>query len=133
YITGLTWGRDGRSLIYSGTQSHTDFNYLWRIGMDGRQPPERLEVAGPRAFAPSVSPTDNRLVFARALTGTNIWRYQVGGGMDAFIVSSLSESCPQYSPDGSKIAFESTRNGETQEIWVVDADGSRPFQLTNHL
>ena len=37
---------------------------------------------------------------------------------------------PLWSPDGSKIVFPSDRGG-TQDIWVVDAAGGAPRQLTN--
>jgi Tol biopolymer transport system component len=40
------------------------------------------------------------------------------------------ESGPQFSPDGSKIAFESTRSG-TYEIWMCRSDGSEVIQLTH--
>ncbi len=36
-----------------------------------------------------------------------------------------------WSPDGSKIAFASGRDGN-QEIYVIDADGANPQRLTSH-
>ena len=39
------------------------------------------------------------------------------------------ESGPQFSPDGSKIAFESTRSG-AYEIWMCRSDGTGVVQLT---
>jgi Tol biopolymer transport system component len=36
----------------------------------------------------------------------------------------------QFSPDGTKIAFESDRSGY-QEIWVCNRDGANPAQITS--
>ena len=36
-----------------------------------------------------------------------------------------------WSPDGSKIIFVTTRDGNN-EIYVMNADGTNPFRLTNH-
>ncbi|MFC1552288.1 hypothetical protein ACFL6P_06940 [Candidatus Latescibacterota bacterium] len=40
---------------------------------------------------------------------------------------------PSYSPDGSKIVFNSNRGGGSREIFIMDADGSNPINLTNHI
>jgi Tol biopolymer transport system component len=37
---------------------------------------------------------------------------------------------PDFSPDGSRIAFESTRSSDAVEIWVAASDGSNARQLT---
>jgi Tol biopolymer transport system component len=107
--------------------------YLWRAGIDGRQAPQRLEIAGLHASSPSASPTGSRMVFSRLLQDNDIWRYRASNGMEPFIVSSLSEHSPQFSPDGTRIAFESSRSGEAEEIWVTQSDGSKPIQMTNRL
>jgi dipeptidyl aminopeptidase/acylaminoacyl peptidase len=39
-------------------------------------------------------------------------------------------SPPTWSPDGSRIAFVSDRDGN-QDIWVMDSDGSNPVNLTH--
>ncbi|MBI1928203.1 PD40 domain-containing protein [Candidatus Poribacteria bacterium] len=38
---------------------------------------------------------------------------------------------PAWSPDGAKIAFVSTRDGNN-EIYVMNADGTNPMNLTHH-
>ena len=39
------------------------------------------------------------------------------------------DSQPDWSPDGKRIVFQSSRDGDT-EIFVMDADGGHPTQLT---
>jgi Tol biopolymer transport system component len=106
---------------------------LWRLGIHGQRPPTRIELAGPNAGSPSVAATGNHLVFSRSLVDWDIWSYRIGGGVEPLIVSSLRDSNPQFSPDGTKIAFECDRSGETLEIWVARADGSGVVQMTNRL
>ena len=38
---------------------------------------------------------------------------------------------PSFSPDGRRIAFESNRDGGTRQVWVMNADGSDAYQVTN--
>ena len=40
-------------------------------------------------------------------------------------------SSPLWSPDGTQIAFESSRSGN-KTIYVMDADGSNPRRLTSY-
>ena len=39
---------------------------------------------------------------------------------------------PGWSPDGSRIAFSSFRDGRTAEVYVMDSDGENLVNLTNH-
>jgi eukaryotic-like serine/threonine-protein kinase len=133
WLSGLTWSRDGKSVIYSGSYISHFRPYLWREVVDGGRPPQRLDIAGVLAYYPSVSPVGNRLAFQRNLQDFDIWRYRVGGSSEPLIVSSLAEYNAQFSPDGSRIAFESDRSGESEEIWVAEADGSKPVQMTHNL
>ncbi len=54
----------------------------------------------------------------------------MNGGMEPLIVSSATDFNPQFSPDGTRIAFASDRSGQG-EIWIAQADGSKPVQLTH--
>jgi Tol biopolymer transport system component len=128
-ITGLAWSHDGESLIYSGSLSWGVTFHLWREDASGRQPPERLDLAGFRAMYPAIAPVGGRLAFSRVTTDFDVWRYQIGGVSEPFLKSSADDMNPQFSPDGSRIAFGSSRT-EIFEIWVANADGSHPLQLT---
>ena len=55
---------------------------------------------------------------------------QTAGGDPHRLTSMGVVSNPQFSPDGTKIAFESDRSGY-QEIWVCNRDGSNTSQITS--
>jgi Tol biopolymer transport system component/DNA-binding winged helix-turn-helix (wHTH) protein len=44
--------------------------------------------------------------------------------------TSYRKVTPSFSPDGRKIAYVEFRGGANQDIWVMDADGQNPVQLT---
>jgi Tol biopolymer transport system component len=64
-------------------------------------------------------------------TYADIWRVRADGtGSPERITSDPGDDrAATYSPDGTKLAFDSTR-AEGTDIWVMGADGSDPRQLT---
>ena len=56
-------------------------------------------------------------------------RTELAGPPAKLISSTRIDSNPEYSPDGKRIVFNSHRSG-AQEIWIADADGTNPQQLT---
>lgn len=61
--------------------------------------------------------------------GVNIYTAEPDGTDANQITSSNTDLFPKWSPDGTKIAFISLRDG-TYEIYVMDADGSNQTRLT---
>jgi eukaryotic-like serine/threonine-protein kinase len=127
WIHGLAWARDGRSiLVGSGFYD----GYLWRVRADGGAPPERVELAGRAAFEPFTARNQDRVGFSRRLWDPDIYRIQLGNSPAPLIASPSRERYAQYSPDGRRIAFQSGRSGDQEEVWLADADGSNPARLT---
>ncbi len=125
---GLAWTRDDEAIIYSG-QPGMGLDYLYRVPVQGDQPPERIELAGLGAVRPAVA--RDRLTFSRIMTDYDIWRFRADGGSGPLIRSSFAEWSPEFSPDGQRVAFTSNRSGETSEIWLASTDGTNPIQLTH--
>jgi serine/threonine protein kinase len=93
--------------------------------------------------APSLPPPSGYLAYIRA-TDSNADRYineldpsqlfllDIGSGsQQALTQSEAYQRAPAWSPDGSKLAFASGRDGDL-EVYLVDADGGDPFPLTDN-
>lgn len=131
-IEGITWAGD--TIVYAGSLAWGIMYHLWQVKSDGGEGPERIEYGNVNSLSPSYSAAANRLVFSLRYFDQDILEYRIGGGAPSpILVSSVDDTNPQYSPDGKKIAFASARGGETYTIWIANADGSNPVQLTDRI
>jgi Tol biopolymer transport system component len=131
YGWGLAWTADGRDIVFGRAAWLGQSGWLWKVPVQGGEP-ERLQF-GQEGSEPSIR--GNRLAYARQLTNLNIWKRTLDashsfGPSGRFLTSTTIESGPQFSPDGSKIVFESTRSGAS-EVWLCRSDGSNLIQLTH--
>jgi Tol biopolymer transport system component/DNA-binding winged helix-turn-helix (wHTH) protein len=129
-----TWTPDGKEIVYS------DGERLWRVDATGKGSPTSLSFAGRNAIMPVISrPTAGRLrrlVYVNRSADQNLWRLDLPRVAEAwsaaptiFHSSTRTDFNAQFSPDGQRVAFQSNRSGN-MEIWVGDADGKNPAQLT---
>ena len=139
---GLAWDADSRSIVFSLAPARFGGGArgLWQVSVAGGEP-ERLALAADNPTSPSISRRGNRLVYEQSQSDTNIWRVPGLGSepessaegqrsATRFIASTRWDHAPHFSPDGSKIVFQSDRSG-SPEIWVSDADGLNPVQVTS--
>jgi len=128
-----TWTPNGREIIFSSGVLGSGSS-LWKVPASGAGEPEQLQFSGREATCPTISRSGDRLAYQQVVLDPNIWRLSLSGpGVAAapptrFIASTRYEGSAQYSPDGKRIAFESTRSG-VYSIWVSDADGSNAADL----
>jgi eukaryotic-like serine/threonine-protein kinase len=130
-MEGLAWTRDGRSLIFRRLTGM--LYYLWRVDVDGRNPPDRIELTGLGARRPSTVPSRDRLVYGRPTDDMDIYQIRPKGSVHPVSRSSFPDFYPTFSPDGKHIAFCSARSGDVSRIWVARTDGSEPRQLTGDM
>ena len=130
-IGGIAWTADSREIVYSSARAGV--TSLWRKAISGKQPPVKLAV-GDNGVHPAISRDGRRLAFAQLVpSDVNIWRASLSDPAaqpSEVVASSRPELSPRYSSDGRKIAFSSERSGFSS-IWVCDADGHDPVQVTN--
>jgi dipeptidyl aminopeptidase/acylaminoacyl peptidase len=133
FYHGLAWGASGRDVIVSSGPSGNVA--LWRIPLEQPEQRERLSPFGDECRQPAVA-AQGRLAFTRASWDENTWQValsgagRVAGPPVRVIGSTRSELNAQFSPDASRIVFESMRSG-TQELWVADRDGRNALPLTS--
>ena len=139
--TQPSWLRDGRAILFrrsTGGRRST----LWQMGPRGENPMLRFAPPHPPLYQ-SFSPDERRVLYAAILSPTGdtdrgIFTLPTGGGdpTPLFDVLDAYDSAPAWSPDGRQIAFESNADvaganpERDMELWVMQADGSRPTQLT---
>ena len=58
-----------------------------------------------------------------------VWAMDPNGGAQARLSSHNSDTAPDWSPDGGRIAFMSARNGNW-DIYTINGDGSQSNRLT---
>ena len=134
YIYSVAWTRDGSAIVYAalGRTDWQSLSGLWRVTIEGNRAPERIEDGGELATAPALARSRDRLAFTRMSLDSDIYRYQAGGPVQLVAGSSLMEFDSRLSFDGRRVAFSSDRAaGNIVEIWVAEADGSNPQQLTH--
>ncbi len=125
----IAWTPDSREIVYTaGTgPSHR----LWRQTVAGTRPPVRLNFAVESVLSVAIARNRPRLVYEWYVNNTNLWRLDTRTGKSKALVAARGQhASPRYSPDGRKIAFESTRSGNL-EIWTCDAEGANCLQLTS--
>jgi Tol biopolymer transport system component len=100
-----------------------------RLSLAGQpSEPTILDLPEGTLYRPVVA--NGRLVYEHITTRDEIWRTQNGVEEQHPVTSTRSDNGARFSPDGTRIAFISTRSGQP-EVWVAKADGADATQITS--
>jgi serine/threonine-protein kinase len=114
-------GRDG-SLAYRASES-AERSLVW-VNRNGEE--ELIVAMQPREYeSPSLSPDGKRLVVSTGdpFGGGELYRYDIDTEVGELVPLPGNTLSPRWSPDGSRIAFGSIREGAPADVYVMAADG----------
>jgi len=125
-VTAHAWSVSG-SLYYASSRGG-EFR-LWRVRKGEAPQSTALFAEFPIQF--TLARRAPVLVYGVVQNDPNIWRLELTNPphWQRVVASSGQDASPQYSPDGSRIAFRSDRTGE-EEIWVSATDGANAVQVS---
>jgi len=103
YVSRFIWrNRDGR-LLGAASPDKLEYPRYPRLSPDGRK------------LAATVGPAQEG----------HVWVYDITGAAQPYkITFNAHNTQPVWSPDGSRVAFVSTRDGPSRNLFVAPADGS---------
>lgn len=124
------WSADGASVVYATTKQGSPS--LWRVTVATGASALIIDAGG-NVWHPTTSRRGFRLAFEQIRSASSIESLDAShpeSGSRSVVTSTTGRNeGPQVSPDGRRIVFMSDRSG-SMEIWVANADGSDPVQLT---
>jgi Tol biopolymer transport system component/DNA-binding winged helix-turn-helix (wHTH) protein len=125
----LQWDPDGTKIFFISRQAGPA--QLWQASIAGDKP-----SPVPSIPAPITDFTIDRqgafLAYTNEIIDTRIEIYNLSKKEPPCIINSTrADTFPQFSPDGSKIVFDSDRTG-WDEIFIANADCSNVSQLTSY-
>lgn len=124
------WSPDGTKIAF---ESYRDGNReLYVMNADGTGV-VRLTNHPAEDLDPSWAPDSLRIVFASSRSGSyDLYVMSLGGTPQQLTDDPFADIGPSWSPDGARIAFHSNRTLTSNEIFVMNVDGSGVAQITKN-
>ena len=140
------WSPDGQKIAFvSFRNKHREGNFtsgeVYVMNADGTNPINLTQTPRGHDLDACWSPDGKQIAFTSTKgIFSDIWVMDADGGNQRKLTNhEATERGPDWSPDGTRIAFYSNRDGiwnrnpnDNWEIYVMDADGANPVNLTNH-
>jgi uncharacterized protein (DUF885 family)/Tol biopolymer transport system component len=133
------WSPDGSRIAYVRRMNNANHE-IYVMNADGSGATRLTNRPDSVESEPTWSPDGRRIAFIsneRPTANTLIGRFHVwvmnADGSDQELLTDIggSNTSPDWSPDGTRLVFDSTRDGN-HEIYVMDPSGGHLVNLTQH-
>lgn len=123
------WLPDGNTIVFAREYKDSDgesHEEIWQMNTDGT---EKHQIKGLQGRSPELL-KDGRLLFQSKASPSQITIANMDGSRVVRLTNDTTDNMsPKISPDGSRIAYLSNRDGN-QEVYTMALDGSEQNRLT---
>ncbi|MFC1717229.1 hypothetical protein ACFL6S_26445 [Candidatus Poribacteria bacterium] len=120
---------DGEKIVFSSERGGK--MNLWIVNVDGTNPVQLTKGPGPD-YCPTWWP--NGKILYKIQEGSDYFVYQInadGTGNEKLFGPASTANPSEYSPDGTRILYSAKGAGDRDDVWIANADGSNPVNITN--
>ena len=134
-IVGASWSTDGNTIAFAmAVDSQFTFEIFLLDLRDIKAQPRRVShdlsgIGGSIDWSPD---NKNLLIFAGPVAAREIYRINVSTTAITQLTFGGNNAAGSYSPDGQYIIYNSLRNNNQADLYIMRADGHSTRQLTNN-
>jgi Tol biopolymer transport system component len=127
WLGSAQWTADGKEIIAATPAGAI------RMPASGSDDPQLIPWLSNYTGWVDISRRGDRMAYSLVAGDTNVWRIDLTSKVlhpELLLASTARDVFPQYSPDGRKLAFHSSRSGGGSQLWMSDSEGNQARQLT---
>jgi TolB protein len=132
-IVATTWSPDGEKIAYAMSMGIPQEYEIFTMDADGRNHVRISQNLQGIGGSLDWSPDGNfLLIYAGPFGDKNIYKLDAYNGNSIQLTDGGNNAGASFSPDGLYIVFNSMRNNDQADLYIMRADGTNQVQLTNH-
>ncbi|MFN8382256.1 MAG: protein kinase [Anaerolineales bacterium] len=132
-IVATAWSPNSEKIAYAMSLGVPQEYEIFTMDVDGRNHVRISQDLQGIGGSIDWSPDGNfLLVYAGPFEDKDIYKIEVATGKSFQLTNGGNNAGASYSPDGLYIVFNSMRNNDQADLYIMRADGTNQVQLTNH-